>query len=87
LNSREITTTVTFLSTPFTTYQITKNLKSNSTDILVSQMIVIATYIASECDGHWWQGIIQERQDCMFCAASSAKLKQLLAVERRLLLY
>jgi hypothetical protein len=51
LNSRAITTAVTFLSTYFTTHQITKNLKLNSTDILAPQMI-ISSYIACEYDGH-----------------------------------
>jgi hypothetical protein len=46
LNSTEITTAVTLLSTSFTTHLI-KYLKSNSTDILVSQMI-ISSYIAYE---------------------------------------
>jgi hypothetical protein len=41
-----------------------KNLKSNSTDILVSQMVMICSYVACEYDGQWWLGIVQ-RQDHM----------------------
>jgi hypothetical protein len=47
------TPAVTFLSTSFTTHQITKNLESNSTDILPSQMIMTSTYVACEYDDHW----------------------------------
>jgi hypothetical protein len=65
LNSRAITTADTSLSTSFRTHQI-KNLKSNSTDILVSEMIMISSYVACEYDGHWWLGIVQESWDHMF---------------------
>jgi hypothetical protein len=66
LDSRTIIIAVTFLSTAFTTHQNNKNVKLNSTDTLVSQMILISSYITSEYDGHWWLGIVQERQDHMF---------------------
>jgi hypothetical protein len=48
MNYRSITTAVTSLSTSFTTHHITKNLKPNCTDILVSQMIMLSSYTACE---------------------------------------
>jgi hypothetical protein len=46
LNKNKELAAVTFLSTSFTTYKITKNFKSNGTDILVPQMILILSNIA-----------------------------------------
>jgi hypothetical protein len=53
LNSRTITTTVTSLYTSITTHQVTKNLKSNSTDRLVSHLIMTSKYDACRYYGHW----------------------------------
>jgi hypothetical protein len=41
-----------------------KSLKSESADILVSQMFMAYSYVASECDGHWWSHIVQDGIVC-----------------------
>jgi hypothetical protein len=61
LNYRTITAAVASVNTHM----------SNSTDILVSQMIMISSYIICECDGHWWVWVLFKKHGTIGCTYNS----------------